>query len=45
MKIEEVIEFVPCIEEAVKNKEVDLLFTQNPTLRGLVVVREGRPIG
>lgn len=45
MKIGEVIEFFPCIDEAVKNEEVDLLFTQNPTLRGIVVVREGRPIG
>lgn len=45
MKIGEVIEHVPCIDEFVKNKEVDLLFTQNPTLRGIVVVQENRPIG
>lgn len=45
MKIGEVIEVVPCIDEVVKNKEVDLLFTQNPILRGIVVVSEGRPIG
>lgn len=45
MKIGEVIESVPCIDESVKNKEVDLLFTQNPTLRSIVVVQESRPIG
>ena len=45
MKIGEVIENVPCIDELVKNKEVDFLFTQNPTLRGIIVVREGRPTG
>lgn len=45
MKIGEVIENVPCIDEFVKNREVDLLFTQNPTLRGIVVVQEGKPIG
>ncbi|MFJ7737310.1 hypothetical protein ACIQ2D_13355 [Lysinibacillus sp. NPDC097287] len=45
MKIGEVIEIVPCIDESVKNKEVDLLFTQNPTLRGIVVIQENRPIG
>ncbi|MET4561127.1 diguanylate cyclase (GGDEF)-like protein [Lysinibacillus parviboronicapiens] len=45
MKIGEVIENVPCIDEYVKNKEVDLLFTSNPSLRSVVVVQEGRPIG
>ncbi|MFJ7951622.1 GGDEF domain-containing protein [Lysinibacillus sp. NPDC096418] len=45
MNIGEVIENVPCIDESVKNKEVDFLFTQNPTLRGIVVVQESRPIG
>lgn len=45
MKIGEAIENVPCIDESVKNKEVDLLFTQNPTLRGIVVIQENRPIG
>ncbi|MGE7093833.1 GGDEF domain-containing protein [Lysinibacillus sp. NPDC048646] len=45
MKIGEVIEKVPCIDEYVKNKEVDLLFTSNPSLRSVVVVQEGRPIG
>ncbi len=33
MKIGEVIEKVPCTDEFVKNKEVDLLFTSNPSLR------------
>lgn len=45
MIIGEVIENVPCIDESVKNKEVDVLFTQSPTLRGIVVVCDGRPIG
>ncbi|MFJ7668750.1 GGDEF domain-containing protein [Lysinibacillus sp. NPDC097195] len=45
MQIGEVIENVPCIDEFVKNKEVDLLFTSNPSLRSVVVVRDGRPIG
>ncbi len=45
MKIGEVIENVPCIDEYVKNKEVDLLFTSNPSMRSVVVVQEGRPIG
>ena len=45
MQIGEVIENVPCIDEFVKNKEVDLLFTTNPSLRSVVVVRDGRPIG
>ena len=45
MKIGEVIEVVPYVKEEVNNKEVDLLFTQKPTLRGIVVVREGKPIG
>ncbi|MEG0259050.1 MAG: GGDEF domain-containing protein [Lysinibacillus sp.] len=45
MKIGEVIEQVPCIDEFVGNKEVDLLFKQTPTLRGIVVVQENRPIG
>ncbi|MEB2302060.1 GGDEF domain-containing protein [Lysinibacillus xylanilyticus] len=45
MKIGEVIENVPCIDEFVKNKEVDLLFTSNPSLRSVVVVRDDKPIG
>ena len=45
MTIGEVTDPVPCINECAENKEVDLLFTQNPTLRGIVVVRENRPIG
>ncbi|AVK82351.1 GGDEF domain-containing protein [Lysinibacillus sp. B2A1] len=45
MKIGEVIETVPCIDEFVKNKEVDLLFTSNLSLRSVVVVRDERPIG
>lgn len=45
MKIGEVIENIPCIDESIKNKEVDVLFNQNPILRGIVVVRDGRPIG
>ncbi|KOS66749.1 diguanylate cyclase [Lysinibacillus contaminans] len=45
MKIGEVIESVPCIDVSVKNKEVDLLFTQNQTLRGIVVVQDSKPIG
>lgn len=45
MKIGEVIESVPCIDEFVKNKEVDLLFTNNPSLRSVVVVRDDKPIG
>ncbi|GAB0170064.1 GGDEF domain-containing protein [Lysinibacillus sp. CTST325] len=45
MKIGEVIENVPCIDEFVKNKEVDLLFISNPSLRSVVVVRDDKPIG
>ncbi|MGE7691581.1 GGDEF domain-containing protein [Lysinibacillus sp. NPDC097214] len=45
MKIGEVIENVPCIDEFVKNNEVDLLFTSNPSLRSVVVVRDDKPIG
>ncbi|WP_336636059.1 GGDEF domain-containing protein [Lysinibacillus fusiformis] len=45
MKIGEVIEKVPCIDEFVKNKEVDVLFTSNPSLRSVVVVRDEKPIG
>ncbi|MGG2108883.1 hypothetical protein [Lysinibacillus pakistanensis] len=45
MKIGEVIETVPCIDEFVKNREVDLLFTNNLSLRSVVVVRDERPIG
>ncbi|WP_374964135.1 GGDEF domain-containing protein [Lysinibacillus sp. RS5] len=45
MKIGEVIESVPCIDEFVKNKEVDLLFTNDPSLRSVVVVRDDKPIG
>lgn len=45
MKIGEVIETVPCIDEFVKNREVDLLFTSNLSLRSVVVVRDERPIG
>lgn len=45
MKIGEVIESVPCIDEFVKNNEVDLLFTSNPSLRSVVVVRDDKPIG
>lgn len=45
MKIGEVIEKVPCIDEFVKNKEVDVLFTSNPSLRSIVVVRDEKPIG
>ncbi|WP_341301348.1 GGDEF domain-containing protein [Lysinibacillus sp. FSL H8-0500] len=45
MKIGEVIEKGPCISEFVKNKEVDKLFTSDPTLRSVVVVRDEKPIG
>lgn len=45
MKIGEVIEKVPCIDEFVKNKDVDVLFTSNPSLRSVVVVRDEKPIG
>lgn len=45
MQIGEVIENVLSIDEFVKNKEVDLLFTSNPSLRSVVVVRDGKPIG
>ncbi|MGE8001045.1 GGDEF domain-containing protein [Lysinibacillus sp. NPDC093190] len=45
MMIGEVIENVPCIDEFVKNQEVDLLFTSNPSLRSVVVVRDDKPIG
>ncbi|MFF6017272.1 GGDEF domain-containing protein [Lysinibacillus fusiformis] len=45
MKIGEVIEKVPCIDEFVKNKEVNVLFTSNPSLRSVVVVRDEKPIG
>ncbi|MGE7945179.1 GGDEF domain-containing protein [Lysinibacillus xylanilyticus] len=45
MKIGEVIESVPCIDEFVKNKEVDLLFTDDPSLRSVVVVQDDKPIG
>lgn len=45
MKIGEVIENVPCIDEFVKNQEVDLLFINNPSLRSVVVVRDDKSIG
>ncbi|POZ58387.1 putative diguanylate cyclase YeaP [Lysinibacillus sphaericus] len=45
MQIGEVTENVPSIDEFVKNKDVDLLFTSNPSLRSVVVVRDGSPIG
>ncbi len=45
MRIEEVIENVPCIDKFVKNKEVDLLFTSNSSIRSVVVVRDDKPIG
>ncbi len=45
MQIGEVIENVLSIDEFVKNNEVDLLFTSNPSLRSVVVVRDGKPIG
>lgn len=45
MQIGEVIENVLSIDEFVKNKDVDLLFTSNPSLRSVVVVRDGKPIG
>ena len=45
MKIGEVIESVPCIDEFVKNKEVDLLFTNDPSLRSVIVVQDDKPIG
>lgn len=45
MKIGEVIEKGPCINEFMKNKEVDKLFTSNPSLRSVVVVRDEKPIG
>lgn len=45
MKIGEVIEKVPCIDEFVKNNEVDVLFMSNPSLRSIVVVRDEKPIG
>lgn len=45
MQIGEVIENVLSIDEFVKNKEVDLLFTSNPSLRSVVVVRDSKPIG
>lgn len=35
---------VPYIEPYVKNKEVDKLFTQNPNIRGIVVVHHEKPI-
>lgn len=44
MKIGEVIEKVPCIDEFVKNNEVDVLFMSNPSLRSIVVVRDEKPI-
>lgn len=35
---------VPYISPSVKNKEVDKLFTENPNLRGIVVVHHEKPV-
>lgn len=39
-----IVKKVPSIDPTVKNKEVDKLFTDEPTLRGLVVVHHAKPI-
>ncbi|WP_431028973.1 GGDEF domain-containing protein [Lysinibacillus sp. LZ02] len=45
MSIENIIQTVPCIDEYTKSKKVDQLFVEDPTLRGIVVLREEKPIG
>lgn len=42
--IGQIVKTVPSISPTLKNKEVDKLFTENPDLRGLVVVHHEKPI-
>lgn len=39
-----IVEKVPCINQSMKNKEVDKIFNENPTLQGIVVVDDQKPI-
>lgn len=39
-----IVKKVPYISPSLKNKEVDKLFTENPNLRGIVVVHHEKPI-
>ena len=39
-----IVKIVPSISPTLKNKEVDKLFTNNPDLRGIVVVHHEKPI-
>nr|WP_106781709.1 GGDEF domain-containing protein [Lysinibacillus timonensis] len=39
-----IVNKVPYISPSVKNKEVDKLFTENPSVRGIVVVHHEKPI-
>jgi len=39
-----IVKMVPSISPSLKNKEVDKLFTENPDLRGIVVVHHEKPI-
>ncbi|SOC18093.1 diguanylate cyclase (GGDEF)-like protein [Ureibacillus xyleni] len=39
-----IVKAAPYISPSVKNKEVDKIFTENPNIRGIVVVHLGRPI-
>ncbi|MEJ9280085.1 GGDEF domain-containing protein [Ureibacillus thermosphaericus] len=45
MKIGRIAKKVPSVGPKVKSKEVDRLFSENPNLRGIVVVEDEKPIG
>lgn len=42
--ISNIVEIVPTIHPTVKNKEVDKYFINNPTVQGIVVVQNNKPI-
>lgn len=43
--IGEIIELADWIDEEVKNKEINETFVNNPTLRGIVVLQDHKPVG
>ena len=45
MTIGNIIETVPCIDAHMKSKQVNDLFIDDPTLRGIVVLQNDKPIG
>lgn len=45
LSIGQIVEEAEWIDEYIKNKEVNEKFIQQPTLRGIVIVKDGLPIG